>query len=859
MKEPSSTDGQDNGSGQPVEACFSLTAAPMDQIEVRSAATDLSAYEVYENKIKELVVAQYVDSVAVYVARYEDMSKVNLRDIPVTLQESPSHVYFLVNTLSADGGKTLEVNVGDLEKKLMTEELSFPDKFIQVSDGTTIAPMPMAGVWRGTPRGGSIPVPVKVYRALAKITLTLSAELPAGDKFNLRQAYVAAYAQGYVDEFWRDPEKLDGEGVAPYGAIIPADSYARDKNMIYKHGELVGNPLTVCSYMGEAYYGYGNKGTAKYQKEKTAETGPRIPGVPAEKTGYTYLRILGDYTDAQTGIVMPLVYNIYLGGNNTDDYNILRNHHYKVSVTLMGKSKTDVRIEWNGNVGSIDDYSVIRYAQQNRIQQMQAAKVASGLSWGKIYPGYDVSTGKGTGTGLDGSIAKANWKMSSLSDLMILYAYFRLSTNTWAGQISSGDESQAFSVAANGTVTATDTTNTYDFYATWGNTLDATVEKKYPYLSADRPVIVSMENDGTGIKAIGLYGASSSSLRKNDSLYLEDPVSKAFLMNQTAQPVYNEAGWFKRESATNNRVPGKLMVAKADAGSGKMFTEAYDICKAYSEPDYPAGSWRLPTQRELILINAFFDELSAQPGFTAFTPFQGYWSGTEFSGDSNNAWRCIPTGDAERIINTDQKISQNNVRCVRSMIQVYPYISGDNRIITSDPDGGLPASSLLTAEQKTWLNTHNVCSAQDGEIYFEDSEYNKVSSGARIAAVNCNPTNAPGVDVIGPTEARYRYKPTTAYLACKAYREAPDGTDAGTWRLPTQAEILSPGFYDLVKSNTGGVAPAPPFFVFSGTLYKAGFSFDGRPLDSYPYWAYNPSGTLGPAVQQLVVRCVRDE
>lgn len=860
MKEPASTDGGDNGSGQPVEARFSLATAPMNQIEVR-ATPDLSGYEAFENKIATLIVAQYVDSVAVYVAIFKDMSKVNVRDIPVTLQESPSHVYFLVNTIERDD-MSLSVAVGDPESELMTDEVAFSADFADIGRGypQNVDPMPMIGVWRGTPRGGAIPVPVKVYRSMAKMTLTLSADLPAGDKFDLKQAYVACpyyNHTNYCEPLWRDPEKLDGEGVAPYGGIGRVSNSYRDRYMINQYGELVGNPVTAITYMGEAYYGYGNKGTAKYQKDKTPETGPRIPGVAAEDTGYTHLCILGNYTDGQTGISRPLVYRIYLGGNNTDDYNILRNHHYKVSVTLMGKSQTDVRIEWNGNVGTIDDYTVIRYAQQSRIQQMQTAKVSSSpLKWGQIYPGYDLSTGKGTGTGADGSIAKANWKMSSIEDLMILYAYFRLNTDSWSWLINSGDDTQAYVLGTNGLINSCDTTESHNFYATWVNTLDATVEKKYPYLSADRPVIVSMENDGTGIKAFG-----KGIVERRDSLYLEDPVSKAFLMDQTAQPVYNEAGGYIRNPsstvyATNNRVPGKLMVAKADAVTDrKTFAEAYDACKAYSEPDYPAGSWRLPTQRELILIWAFFDELSAQSGFTAFQTSQGYWSGAEDSSNSNYAWFGIVHNGSpvEKITSIDSKTGQNRVRCVRSMNQVYPYVDENNRIIVSDPDGGLPASSLLSDEQKAWLNTHDVTSGAAADRYFEDSEYNKISPNVRVAASNCNPTNAPGVDAT-VRGTSYIYKTSDFQKACKAYREAPDGSDAGTWRMPTKAEIVAEGFYSRVKAEIGTARYGVP----SGTAHKEYFN-PSMPPDAIPYWGYDPSGNLNVGSSMPVVRCVRDE
>ena len=187
------------------------------------------------------------------------------------------------------------------------------------------------------------------------------------------------------------------------------------------------------------------------------------------------------------------------------------------------------------------------------------------------------------------------------------------------------------------------------------------------------------------------------------------------------------------------------------------------------------------------------------------------------------------------------------------MNQVYPYVDENDRIIASNPDGGLPALSLLSDEQKAWLNTHDVTSGAEADRYFEDSEYNKISPNARVAASNCNPTNAPGVDATA-RGTNYIYKAGNFQKACKAYREAPDGSDAGTWRMPTEAEIVAEGFYSRVKNE----AATSGFTVPSGTAIKEYFN-PGMPPDAIPYWGYSPNGGIGVGSQMAIVRCVRDE
>ena len=66
----------------------------------------------------------------------------------------------------------------------------------------------------------------------------------------------------------------------------------------------------------------------------------------------TYVTINGKYTDHQ-GHVYDVDYNIYLGANNYDDFNIIRNTHYDNSVTIRGIS-TSVDQALNPNAISID-------------------------------------------------------------------------------------------------------------------------------------------------------------------------------------------------------------------------------------------------------------------------------------------------------------------------------------------------------------------------------------------------------------------------------------------------------------------------------------------------------------------------
>lgn len=78
--------------------------------------------------------------------------------------------------------------------------------------------------------------------------------------------------------------------------------------------------------------------------------------LPGDKKA-SFVTINGKFTDHQ-GHVYDVDYNIYLGGNNYDDFDIIRNTHYDNSVTIRGISASDdqasneesVSIDWRVNV-----------------------------------------------------------------------------------------------------------------------------------------------------------------------------------------------------------------------------------------------------------------------------------------------------------------------------------------------------------------------------------------------------------------------------------------------------------------------------------------------------------------------------
>lgn len=76
------------------------------------------------------------------------------------------------------------------------------------------------------------------------------------------------------------------------------------------------------------------------------------PLLPGDSQNATYITIEGKFTDHQ-GHTYDVSYNIYLGGNNYDDFNIIRNTHYNNTVTIKGIQNSSDQAT-NGEAISID-------------------------------------------------------------------------------------------------------------------------------------------------------------------------------------------------------------------------------------------------------------------------------------------------------------------------------------------------------------------------------------------------------------------------------------------------------------------------------------------------------------------------
>lgn len=117
-------------------------------------------------------------------------------------------------------------------------------------------------------------------------------------------------------------------------------------------------------YIGENLRGFGSGKT--FQEKNLPAKGPNgslEKCTYAVLTGTYYYRTGGDasngYTYTTNGITVS--YKFYLGGSLLDDYNIIRNTLYTVTINIGGANSADIRLTvTNGNVSYFDEVEEVQ-------------------------------------------------------------------------------------------------------------------------------------------------------------------------------------------------------------------------------------------------------------------------------------------------------------------------------------------------------------------------------------------------------------------------------------------------------------------------------------------------------------------
>lgn len=336
------------GDGKTIKATFTLSPEFVEEINVRSAdgvnenaITNVWVIQLAQDGLTQLQVPQYIIMQTAGSPDYK---------MSVSLQRSASKVYFIANT----NDNTAYANANTEAKVLaVTRAISTEADLVSTSKN-----IPMAGIWSGTPDLLGLSGRVSLSRAVAKVNFTLSASLPAREVFTLKSITVKN-VPGTLN-YYRDAAKLD---VYPYPAT---PTIINDYSITAYNDILNTTAKSLWWYLPENARGVG---TATIQFDK----GTKFP--TGQSSYCTYIEVKGVYEAA--GGTYDAVYKIYLGTNNTNDYNLKRNTVYNVNTTIRGIDAADTRINTVDKsiiVGMFGGWDGTQYTKLLEVQSVEVTK-----------------------------------------------------------------------------------------------------------------------------------------------------------------------------------------------------------------------------------------------------------------------------------------------------------------------------------------------------------------------------------------------------------------------------------------------------------------------------------------------------
>ncbi|MFV0582760.1 MAG: BACON domain-containing protein [Parabacteroides gordonii] len=279
-----------------------LAVGVKDSVQTKAAAP---LTEEQENQIASLWVGQYDATTGArlfnqYIPSMTGTT-VNLK-LKQSQNDSKSHVYFIPN--AGDLGAIAD------ETTLKKHTLAYVS-----SDGAGLPDgnlCHMVGMWEGVVKeGGAKDISVELTRLVAKITFTYS----MGADFTFRPTEVKLKNAPTVSQVEAPSGQLSG---------ITYEDYT---------GTASGDGGTIYWYLPENMAGTVSDGNAVDSEKK--KTGKGV-------TNATYIVLTGDAV--QGGVTYKNVSFTFYPGSDKNNYDIIRNSHYTMTVKLVGIDVSDERI-----------------------------------------------------------------------------------------------------------------------------------------------------------------------------------------------------------------------------------------------------------------------------------------------------------------------------------------------------------------------------------------------------------------------------------------------------------------------------------------------------------------------------------
>ena len=478
------------------------------------------------------------------------ISKVLDNRVNLTLTDQRSMIIFIANTFDETlfSGATTAAQVAAVAKSFSTY-----DEFIAAPDYLSYRFKGMPDELKGNQ--------IKMVRSCARIDVKVECLPSSNEVIALRSVRFCNVPK--TVHFYRDPDKLDPGTTA--SATYPATTSGFIGE--WKRINVEGNWYEGTYYMPENGRG---KGTATRQEDKTAAKA--LGGASGQGNYATYIEITAAVTLADGTAFKDVKYRCYLGGDAVSDYTLKRNTRYTVTCTLRGVNKLDARVTVGTPTypGDYYDYT------DNRTGRFLIAK-------------SDATNGTAVNWNSGEKLCRNGWRLPTAQEMGMSAA---LSGNWWTNYY--GFKNQWYHTSSFNGVTSD---QRFGFnYSTWSYGVGPTSDnahvrcvkdlpsdgKKYPYVTTDKEgkkAVIVLREGSNGVKS-GVIRSRIYNTETNINSFYESTI----------------------------KLPTKLQVATSDRGYDYyQWKTIVGICDGYSGQGYT--DWRVPNQREALLIAMMMDEL----------------------------------------------------------------------------------------------------------------------------------------------------------------------------------------------------------------------------------------------------------
>ncbi len=284
-----------------------LTRAELNPVTKEDLLAGLWVLQ-FDNSDKKLILKEYYEA-----------SSIQNNKLSVALSDAASTTVYFVGNVSAGQFNSLKVGsalLSQFESLLLTYSS-------EAAVTNSNASLPMVGTYTGATTATT--ADVKLKRLAAKIVFTCKVDLPANESFALKTIQLRSVPN--VSSYKSQTIPTSTSPVYPAADAGNFMDYYAEYPQTGNATEMKNTGVTLIWYLPENLRGV-KKGLTEAQKGEA--------NAPAYST---YIEVKGTYTQGAESF--DVAYRVYPGANAANDFNVIRNYKYTITLTIKGANPGD--------------------------------------------------------------------------------------------------------------------------------------------------------------------------------------------------------------------------------------------------------------------------------------------------------------------------------------------------------------------------------------------------------------------------------------------------------------------------------------------------------------------------------------